>query len=141
MKLDNNDTGVHRFYLDKAERALSAACILLTADNPTGVCDRAYYAMFDAAHAALLIVDKWADPLSVKTHGEMIAAFRKHLVQSGLIDIEYGRFLNQVHQLRQYSIDTGRPVSIDDAALAFDQAHAFIAVIKAKLLPKQPVIW
>jgi hypothetical protein len=52
--------------------------------------------------------------------------------------IEYGRFLNQVHDLCQRAHDTSKPNSIDDAALAFDQAHAFVTAIKTKLLPKEP---
>jgi len=41
-------------YIGKAERALSAAHLLLRAENIEGACNRAYYAMFDAAYAALL---------------------------------------------------------------------------------------
>lgn len=41
-------------YLDKAERALQAARLLYDAGEIEGVCNRAYYAMYDAAHAALL---------------------------------------------------------------------------------------
>ncbi len=34
-------------YVEKAERVLSAARILLSADNPEGACNRAYCATFD----------------------------------------------------------------------------------------------
>ncbi|MFP3248173.1 MAG: HEPN domain-containing protein, partial [Paraburkholderia sp.] len=38
----------------KADRALEEARVLLRAGGYEGACNRAYYAMFDAAHAALL---------------------------------------------------------------------------------------
>ena len=41
-------------YFEKAERALSGARLLLAAEDTEGACNRAYFAMFDAAHAALL---------------------------------------------------------------------------------------
>lgn len=41
-------------YLAKAERALASALLLLRDGNVEGACKRAHYAMFDAAHAALL---------------------------------------------------------------------------------------
>ncbi len=41
-------------YIIKAERALNAARLLSEAGEIEGACNRAYYAMYDAAHAALL---------------------------------------------------------------------------------------
>lgn len=39
---------------NKANAALDSANLLLKAGNYDGCCDRAYYAMFDAAHGALV---------------------------------------------------------------------------------------
>jgi uncharacterized protein (UPF0332 family) len=119
-------------YFEKAERALSAARVLLSADNTEGACNRAYYAMFDAAHAALLAANIGIADTSVKTHAGLISAFGKHLVQAGLVDVEHGRSFNQVQRLRQLADYTGDPVSVDDAAWALDQAEAFVAAVKAK---------
>ncbi|EGV27515.1 HEPN domain protein [Thiorhodococcus drewsii AZ1] len=41
-------------YLAKSRRALASARLLLADGDTEGACNRAYYAMFDAAHAALL---------------------------------------------------------------------------------------
>lgn len=41
-------------YDEKAIRALASARLLLANGDIEGACNRAYYAMFDAAHAALL---------------------------------------------------------------------------------------
>jgi uncharacterized protein (UPF0332 family) len=39
--------------MQKAARALDSARLLLDAGDTDGACNRAYYAMFDAARAAL----------------------------------------------------------------------------------------
>ncbi len=41
--------------MTKAERAAVSAKLLLEAGDVDGACNRAYYAMFDAARAALLV--------------------------------------------------------------------------------------
>jgi len=43
-------------YLKKARRALAGARLLLQSGDGDGACNRAYYAMFEATHAALLAV-------------------------------------------------------------------------------------
>ena len=42
--------------MEKADRALTSARALLEMNDGDGACNRAYYAMFDAAHAALLAI-------------------------------------------------------------------------------------
>lgn len=49
-------------FMVKAARAASSARVLLNAGDAEGACNRAYYAMFDAAHAALLYSGAQADP-------------------------------------------------------------------------------
>lgn len=62
-------------YLHKARRALSGARLLLQAGDTEGSCNRAYYAMFDAAHAALICVGVESLDAPIKTHNGLIAAF------------------------------------------------------------------
>lgn len=123
-------------YLAKAERALSGARILLKNDDSEVACDRAYYAMFDAAHAALLtfVAEVEATQSSVKTHRSLIAAFGRHLVLGGHIAMEFGASLNKVERLRLLADYTGDPVSIDDATWAVAQADAFIAAVRSSLI-------
>lgn len=65
-----------RELMDKAERAEVSARLLLEAgdaDGADGACNRAYYAMFDAARAALLAhVPAAAE--TVRTHNGLISA-------------------------------------------------------------------
>ena len=67
-------------YLAKAERALDSARLLLEDGDIEGACNRAYYAMFDAAHAALLRHQAGINPAETRTHAGLIGAFGKHLV-------------------------------------------------------------
>ena len=64
-----------RELIDKAERALASARLLLADGDTDGATNRAYYAMFDAATAALV----WAGAVTVqtlpKTHSGLISAF------------------------------------------------------------------
>ena len=53
-------------YMVKATRAADSAKLLLDAGDLEGACNRAYYAMFDAAHAALLWSGAHANPGETK---------------------------------------------------------------------------
>jgi uncharacterized protein (UPF0332 family) len=74
-------------YFDKAKRALSGARLLLAARDTEGACNRAYFAMFDAAHAALLANNPDSPEASTKTHHQLIAAFGKNLVLNAEVDV------------------------------------------------------
>lgn len=81
-------------YIAKAERAADSAKLLLENGDPEGACNRAYYAMFDAAHAALLWSGSHIRPGEIKKHSNLIAAFGKHVVQTSILPVELGKALN-----------------------------------------------
>ena len=72
-------------YMGKANRALASAKLLLESGDCEGACNRAYYAMFDAAHAALLSTSLTINVAVTKTHRGLIAAFGEHLVKTELL--------------------------------------------------------
>ena len=86
--------------LQKADTALSSAQLLLASGDADGACNRAYYSMFDAARAALMAFQNSDEVLTIKTHSGLISSFSIQLVKSGLIDIELGKALNKVEDLR-----------------------------------------
>ena len=59
----------------KSHRALASAQKLLEDNDVDGACNRAYYAMFDAARAALIASNAPVPPEIAKTHSGLIAAF------------------------------------------------------------------
>lgn len=77
----------------KADRACSSARALLDLGDVDGACNRAYYAMFDAARAALLASGAPVKPDIGKTHSGLINAFSEHLIKNGPVSKELGRLL------------------------------------------------
>ncbi len=84
----------------KAERALESAKLLLAAGDADGACNRAYYAMFDAARAALQASHAPVPAEAARTHGGLITAFSLHLVKPGRVPVELGRALNRAEEIR-----------------------------------------
>jgi uncharacterized protein (UPF0332 family) len=119
-------------YIGKAERALDEARLLLRGNKTEGACSRAYYAMHDAAHAALFATGNETQDAIIKTHHRLIAEFGKKMVLGGLIDAALGRAFNRVQDIRLLADYDSEPPSLDDAEWAVEQAEAFVVTIKAK---------
>lgn len=117
-------------YMRKSEQALSSARQLLATGDADGACNRAYYAMFDAAQAALLAANVGAAANATKTHRSLISAFGQHLVLGGHVAAELGGSLNKVERLRLLADYTGDPVSVEDSTWAVEQADTFVAAIR-----------
>jgi uncharacterized protein (UPF0332 family) len=122
-------------YLKKADRALSSAWLLLANGDIEGACNRAYYAMFDAAHAALILSDIAADPAETRTHRGLIGAFGKHLVKTDRIPAYLGRVLNQVQRMRLLADYTGEDIELERARWVVEQAATFVGAIKDTFTP------
>ncbi len=116
---------------DKAATALSSAQLLFKSGDFDGTCNRAYYAMFDAARAALLVADGNESALAIKTHGGLISAFSLRLVKSGAVSLELGKSFNKVEDLRLVADYKGDPVETEQAQWAVDQAKIFVEVLRA----------
>ena len=86
--------------MSKAVRASASARALLDLGDVDGACNRAYYAMFDAARAALPAAGAPVQPDLGKTHAGLIAAFGLQLVKNGPITKELGRLLKRAEEIR-----------------------------------------
>ena len=117
--------------MTKACRALASAKLLLDSGDVDGACNRAYYAMFDGARAALLSINAPVPAEIARTHSGLITAFSLHLVKSGHIAIEHGRSLNKVEDLRLIADYKGDPVTLENAAWALEQSEKFLAAVQA----------
>ncbi|MFM9852307.1 MAG: HEPN domain-containing protein [Sphingomonadaceae bacterium] len=118
-------------HINKSRQALHSARILLVGNDPDGACNRAYYAIFDAAMASLLAVSDDNSAIVPKTHRGLIAAFGKQVVLEGYVGQELGAAFNKVERLRLLADYTGDPISAEDADWAVQQAEAFVAAIIA----------
>ena len=121
-----------RDYMGKATRALAAARLLLDSGDVEGTCNRAYYAMFDAANAALLASGAFAAAVLPKKHSGLIAAVGLHLVKTDCISAELGMAINKVERLRRIADYTGEPIALDDARWAVEETAKLCAVVSRK---------
>jgi uncharacterized protein (UPF0332 family) len=117
--------------MGKAVRAVASARLLLDDGDVDGACNRAYYAMFDAAKAALIKLAPDVNSEQVKTHGGLISAFSLYLVKTGILPATMGRALNRAHEVRQIADYTGDEVSVEQAQSVIDQADFFVKTVHA----------
>ena len=81
-------------------RAAESAQLLLKSGDPDGACNRACYAMFDAARAVPVASSAPVEAEVARTHGGLISAFSDHLVKTGRVSKELGRALNRAQEIR-----------------------------------------
>ena len=110
----------------KAIQAAASAKLLLDAGDADGACNRAYYAMFDAARAALLASGAPVPAEIAKTHSGLISAFSLHLVKTGRVPVEFGKTLNKAEELRLIADYKGDPIESDAASWVVSEAHSFV---------------
>ena len=115
--------------MTKAAQAAESARALLTRGDADGACNRAYYAMFDAARAALL--DSGYDV--GKTHRGVLNAFNDHLVKDGPMPKEAGRLLKHAEAFRYVADYSDNAVDLADANKMVEQAEAFVTAVRSFL--------
>ncbi len=115
----------------KAVQAAISAKVLLDTGDADGASNRAYYAMFDAARAALLASGHEVG----KTHQGVLNAFSDRLVKNGPLPKELGRLLKHAETFRYVADYQGDPVELGDAREMVTQAEAFVAAMRTAFLP------
>jgi len=115
----------------KAVQAAISAKVLLDTGDADGASNRAYYAMFDAARAALLASGHEIG----KTHKGVLNAFSDRLVKNGPLPKELGRLLKHAETFRYVADYQGDPVELGDAREMVTQAEAFVAAMRTAFLP------
>jgi uncharacterized protein (UPF0332 family) len=116
----------------KAGTAPSSARRNLQARDGDGACDRAYYAMFNAAHAALFALGIEGLTKPIKTHKGLIAKFGQEVVVAGHLPADHGQDLNNVQKFRLVADYSADSVDLGDAAWSVERAEAFVAAVKKK---------
>ena len=115
----------------KAVQAAISAKVLLDTGDADGASNRAYYAMFDAARAALLASGHEVG----KTHKGVLNAFSDRLVKNGPLPKELGRLLKHAETFRYVADYQGDPVELGDAREMVTQAETFVAAMRTEFLP------
>jgi len=88
---------------------------LLDAGDTEGACSRAYYAMFDAAHAALRAKQIETPNAAIKTHNGLLAIFGTELVLTKQVSADLHKALNRVQELRHVADYTADPPDMEKA--------------------------
>lgn len=109
-------------HLERATSSLQAAKLLRSAELTNDAASRAYYAVFHAASALLLVQN-----LEFKSHTGVLRAISLNFVKPGILETSVGRDLNWLAELRQ-TADYGeiRNVSVLDAEDAINIAEHFL---------------
>lgn len=102
MSRDAGTAKAVAFWLDKADAALVSARAEHAAGRFDFAVNRAYYAAFYAASAALLHRGR-----RFTKHTGLRAAIHRELVKSGAIDAEWGRAFDRLFESRQREVDFG----------------------------------
>ena len=82
--------------LEKAEQKLNTAEKLLTTGDYDDAISRAYYSMFHAVSALLILKG-----LEAKTHSGLVNLFGQHFVKTGEIEARFGHMLSESKELRE----------------------------------------
>ncbi len=82
--------------IERAEKYLKSAEILLEKNDYESSVSRTYYAMFYSAQAMLL-----KENLSFSSHKGVISAFGEHFIKTGVFSKKMGRELNRAFEKRQ----------------------------------------
>lgn len=123
--------------MTKADTACASARALLDLGDVDGAANRAYYAMFDAARAALLASGAPVEPDIGRTHSGLIGAFGNFLVKKGPVSKEVGRLLNRAHEIRLVADYSGDSIEPSDAQEMVEQAETFVTAIRAEFMPDE----
>ena len=81
-------------------RAAESAQLLLKSGDLDGAFNRAYYAMFDGARAALMASSAPVEAEVARTCAGLISAFSDHLIKTSRVSKELGRALNRAEEIR-----------------------------------------
>lgn len=112
--------------LERAERYLKSAALLLNDGDHKSAVSRTYYAMFYATQALLLTKN-----LSFSSHKSVLTMFGEHFVKTGVFPGEMGRELNRAFAKRQIGDYTHTfVISNDEAHQLLESGRRFIAQVE-----------
>lgn len=116
-------------YLQRAERYLRSADLLLRDGDAASSVSRSYYAMYHAAQAALQ-----AEGIDAGTHRGVISTFGQTFVKEGPFAADMGRALSdglRERNLGEY--EPSREIPEEVAHDPLERAHGFVDRIRAFL--------
>jgi uncharacterized protein (UPF0332 family) len=108
---------------------MRSAVMSLKDGDPDSAVNRAYYAMFNIARAALLKAGVPEGDLP-RTHRGVIEPFRNHAVQTGRVDPELASTLSRTESLRLKADYTGSEIEFAAAERVVSHAETFFRTVR-----------
>ena len=127
MTLDIEEKkALSRYRLEKADRLLEDAALLLSNERWESSINRSYYAALNAAKAVLILFG--IDPGSHEGVKSMVG---KKLILGGFLEKEHGRWFRNL-QFQREDVDYADYVTLErkDAEEAFNNASQFVEKVK-----------
>jgi uncharacterized protein (UPF0332 family) len=124
-----SDSAFAQALVKKGERALLSAKVNLREGDMDGAVNRAYYAMFNIARAALLNAGVPESELP-RSHNGLIGAFGEEAVKVRKLDPDLGRALSKTESLRLRADYTGLPIDQPTAEGAVARAEVFVRTVE-----------
>jgi uncharacterized protein (UPF0332 family) len=119
-------------FWSKAIEAAAAAEILLGAGHANSAANRAYYAMFNAARAALEMTTDLRI-VDIRRHSAVLKLFSQHAVKTGLIGRELSAAMQEAFEVRAVA-------DYDTTSVSREEAREMIALMKELLAQVEPLI-
>ncbi|WP_276973913.1 HEPN domain-containing protein [Ferrimicrobium acidiphilum] len=123
-------------FMSKAIQAAASARALLDRSDTDGACNRAYYAVFNAACAALLAAGYEVG----KTHSGVLNAFHQHLVRTGEISKDDGQLLKRIETFRYIADYSENEVDWLDAEEMVLEAERFVTTLQLVIERPEPTV-
>ena len=116
----------YKEYLDQALEELEAANLLFERKYYREAVSRAYYSMFHAVQALLILKEIYQ-----KSHKGVIQKFGEEFVKPGLLEKKRGYILSQAETMRlKADYDAGVKISKDECEEILDNCEFFISKVK-----------
>lgn len=116
-----------------SNRFLKSARLLKKDGDLRTATDRAYYAMFHAAEAALRMKG-----VTTKSHHGLISQFHQEYIKTGLVDPKLGAFLRKAFDMRQESdYEVYAEPDKKQVGELVERAHSFVKLLKQLLAKRE----
>ena len=113
----------------RARELLATADGTLRRGDSNTTANRAYYAMFHAAHALLL-----ARGFRPASHGGTMSLFAQNFIKTGELDGRFGLALTKAYMLRHRSdYEVMKSIRKDEARAILRAAKEFVTMVEGKL--------
>ena len=122
-------TNAIRKEIERGEKALKAAQLLLENGLYEDAISRAYYATFHLAKAALL-----SQGVRTSSHKGVLSMFGLHLIEEKLLSVDLAKILAKEKEEREVGdYDVLIDIDRERATLRIQQAREFVAAVKSFL--------